>query len=367
MTASGRSCSCRVSSHEKGCRLHRALRRRTLRARRVAAAGARGPGRPAGHRAPDAEPNRPERRLGSRAVRRQLRELPRHRRAGRRDAARWAREAFSAPGPPLRGVGALAADFYLRTGYMPLANPHDQPSASACSSPTRRSVRWSPTSPRSGTGPAIPTPRPGPARRPWPAGLSCSPSTAPGATRRWRGAASSRGARVPPLQNVSATQIAEAVRIGPYLMPRFPTSQISDAQLERDHRLRPQHQRSRRPWRLGDRQHRAGVRKGWSRGDRRGGPGRHVHDPRREVRCVRIGRWLAGLAALVAGRRLRRALDRRRRPATGGSSRPGRPDRQRREHRARPAGRGQPPGDRVHRRLRRRTPRRASPTQLPGR
>jgi len=30
-------------------------------------------------------------------------------------------------GPPLRGVGALAADFYLTTGYMPLQNPHDQP------------------------------------------------------------------------------------------------------------------------------------------------------------------------------------------------------------------------------------------------
>src|SRR5436853_1709011 len=30
-------------------------------------------------------------------------------------------------GPSLRGVGALAADFYLRTGYMPLGNPHDQP------------------------------------------------------------------------------------------------------------------------------------------------------------------------------------------------------------------------------------------------
>ena len=30
-------------------------------------------------------------------------------------------------GPSLRGVGALAADFYLRTGYMPLANARDQP------------------------------------------------------------------------------------------------------------------------------------------------------------------------------------------------------------------------------------------------
>ena len=40
------------------------------------------------------------------------------------------------------------------------------------------------------------------------------------------------GARVPPLKQSSATQIAEAVRIGPYLMPRFPRTQISDRQLD---------------------------------------------------------------------------------------------------------------------------------------
>jgi ubiquinol-cytochrome c reductase cytochrome c subunit len=36
---------------------------------------------------------------------------------------------------------------------------------------------------------------------------------------------------VPPLQNVSAQRIAEAVRIGPYLMPRFSTRQISNREL----------------------------------------------------------------------------------------------------------------------------------------
>src|SRR3954467_2617609 len=33
-------------------------------------------------------------------------------------------------GPSLEGVGALAADFYLRTGYMPLGNIHAEPSRS---------------------------------------------------------------------------------------------------------------------------------------------------------------------------------------------------------------------------------------------
>jgi mono/diheme cytochrome c family protein len=30
-------------------------------------------------------------------------------------------------GPPLRNVGALAPDFYLSTGYMPVGDAHDQP------------------------------------------------------------------------------------------------------------------------------------------------------------------------------------------------------------------------------------------------
>ena len=37
---------------------------------------------------------------------------------------------------------------------------------------------------------------------------------------------------MPPLKQASATQIAEAVRVGPYLMPRFPKTQISDRQLD---------------------------------------------------------------------------------------------------------------------------------------
>jgi quinol---cytochrome-c reductase cytochrome c subunit len=40
------------------------------------------------------------------------------------------------------------------------------------------------------------------------------------------------GARVPPLEDATPVQIAEAVRIGPYLMPRFSKRQISDAELD---------------------------------------------------------------------------------------------------------------------------------------
>jgi ubiquinol-cytochrome c reductase cytochrome c subunit len=39
------------------------------------------------------------------------------------------------------------------------------------------------------------------------------------------------GARVPPLTEATPVEIAEAVRVGPYLMPSFSPADISDAQL----------------------------------------------------------------------------------------------------------------------------------------
>jgi len=40
------------------------------------------------------------------------------------------------------------------------------------------------------------------------------------------------GARVPPLGDATAVQIAEAVRIGPYLMPKFSERDITPQQLD---------------------------------------------------------------------------------------------------------------------------------------
>ena len=64
-------------------------------------------------------------------------------------------------GPALRGVGAAAADFYLSTGRMPLADPTDEPVAPSRDTRAPTSTRSSPTSARFG-GP--PLPRVDPAR-----------------------------------------------------------------------------------------------------------------------------------------------------------------------------------------------------------
>jgi ubiquinol-cytochrome c reductase cytochrome c subunit len=136
---------------------------------------------------------------------------------------------ISGAGPPLRGVGARAADFYLRTGYMPLSSIHDQPG------PDR--VLLSDKEIRSlvayvaslGSGPAIPHPDPSAGNIS--EGLHQFTLNCAGCHQVVARGGFVTGALVPPLQSASATQIAEAVRIGPYLMPRFSSRQISDAQL----------------------------------------------------------------------------------------------------------------------------------------
>lgn len=132
-------------------------------------------------------------------------------------------------GPPLRGVGAIAPDFYLRTGFMPLSSIHDQPG------PDR--VEFSDKEIRSlvayvaslGSGPAIP--HPDPAAGSLSSGMHLYTLHCAGCHQEQAEGGFVTGARVPPLQGVTATQIAEAVRIGPYLMPRFSREQISDTDL----------------------------------------------------------------------------------------------------------------------------------------
>jgi ubiquinol-cytochrome c reductase cytochrome c subunit len=62
------------------------------------------------------------------------------------------------------------------------------------------------------------------------------------------------GARVPPLKDATATQIAEAVRTGPYLMPRFSPRQISAHELDSIivYVRRAQHPVNRGGWGIGN-------------------------------------------------------------------------------------------------------------------
>jgi ubiquinol-cytochrome c reductase cytochrome c subunit len=133
-------------------------------------------------------------------------------------------------GPPLLGVGAQAADFYLRTGYMPLGNPHDQPRRSRVLFSQRELGALIAYVASLGPGPRVPTPHP--ERGNLKDGLKLFTDHCSGCHQVAAQGGYVTGAVAPQLQAATPTQVAEAVRIGPYLMPRFSKTQISDAQLD---------------------------------------------------------------------------------------------------------------------------------------
>jgi ubiquinol-cytochrome c reductase cytochrome c subunit len=131
-------------------------------------------------------------------------------------------------GPPLRGAGALAADFYLRTGYMPLEDAHDQPirSPAAFDAGERTAiVRYIASL---GGGPSVPRPGHGDVAE----GRELFTDHCAGCHQVAAEGGILTGAKAPPLDRADATEIAEAVRIGPYVMPKFSASDLSDAELD---------------------------------------------------------------------------------------------------------------------------------------
>jgi ubiquinol-cytochrome c reductase cytochrome c subunit len=132
-------------------------------------------------------------------------------------------------GPSLRGVGALAADFYLRTGYMPLRDPHQQPSRSPVLFPEQDIRAMVAYVASLGGGPGIPHPQP--QQGSVAVGQKLFVGHCAGCHQIVGEGGYVTGARVPPLEEATARQIAQAVRIGPYLMPRFSKRQLTDAQL----------------------------------------------------------------------------------------------------------------------------------------
>jgi ubiquinol-cytochrome c reductase cytochrome c subunit len=132
--------------------------------------------------------------------------------------------------PPLRGVGARAADFYLRTGYMPLQKIGLQP--------RRSTVIFDEQELRSliayvaslGGGPPIPQPHP--EQGDISLGQQLFTRNCAGCHQVMAEGGYVTGAVPPPLENATAVQIAEAVRIGPNVMPTFSRKQISPHELD---------------------------------------------------------------------------------------------------------------------------------------
>jgi ubiquinol-cytochrome c reductase cytochrome c subunit len=132
-------------------------------------------------------------------------------------------------GPSLRGAGASAADFFLSTGRMPLKEKTGE-------QPLRSEPAYSPGEIRalvayvaSLGGPAIPTPNPdaGNLR----VGLHAYTVYCAGCHQMVGQGGVVTGAIPPSLEEATPTQIAEAIRVGPYVMPKFDERTIDEQTL----------------------------------------------------------------------------------------------------------------------------------------
>jgi ubiquinol-cytochrome c reductase cytochrome c subunit len=132
-------------------------------------------------------------------------------------------------GPSLIGVGAQAADFYLSTGRMPLSAPGMQPTRAHPAYPLGQ-IHALVDYIASLGGPPIP--HADPSAGSLSHGRTVFADACAGCHQIGGTGGVVPGAIVPPLDRATPTQIAEAIRIGPYLMPRFSSSQLDQHDID---------------------------------------------------------------------------------------------------------------------------------------
>jgi ubiquinol-cytochrome c reductase cytochrome c subunit len=130
--------------------------------------------------------------------------------------------------PDLHQAGARAADFYLTTGRMPLADPGSEPQR-AKPVYSKQEIDDLVAYVGSLGGPPIPTVRPeqGSVKE----GFRLFSEVCAGCHQVVAEGGVVDGASAPPLHDATATQIGEAIRVGPYVMPRFSQREITNAQI----------------------------------------------------------------------------------------------------------------------------------------
>jgi ubiquinol-cytochrome c reductase cytochrome c subunit len=134
-------------------------------------------------------------------------------------------------GPSLKDVSPATVDFYLRTGYMPLGDPDEQPQRRGPQFDTRelQALAQYVDSISNGTAPV---PDPHPEDGSVSDGLELFTEHCAGCHQVVAEGGVVTGARVPPLDGIPPVEIAEAVRTGPYVMPKYSERDISDAELD---------------------------------------------------------------------------------------------------------------------------------------
>ena len=131
--------------------------------------------------------------------------------------------------PSLRGVGPGPVDFYLSTGRMPLEQPREEPLRNAPAF-TRTQIDALIAYISSFGGPAAPTANP--ANGNLAVGFGQFTLHCAGCHQIVARGGITVNAQAPDLQEATPQQLAEAVRMGPYLMPHFDANQIDQHQLD---------------------------------------------------------------------------------------------------------------------------------------
>lgn len=128
-------------------------------------------------------------------------------------------------GPNLHGAGALSADFYLSTGRMPLSDPGQEPQRGQPAYPPSE-IKALDAYIGSLGGPGIPTVDTSAGSLS--DGLKLFTENCGGCHQVVARGGVVTGAFAPSLTKASPTEVAQAIRIGPYLMPAFPRQRLSD-------------------------------------------------------------------------------------------------------------------------------------------
>jgi ubiquinol-cytochrome c reductase cytochrome c subunit len=131
--------------------------------------------------------------------------------------------------PSLIGVGPGPVDFYLSTGRMPLANPYEEPSrAKPAYSAAKRSALIAYVAQFGGPAAPLAQPKKGNLKT----GFDQFTLHCAGCHQIVARGGMFVGAWVPDLLQASPQQVAQAIRTGPFLMPRFDYKQIDQHQMD---------------------------------------------------------------------------------------------------------------------------------------
>ncbi|MGI8750004.1 MAG: c-type cytochrome [Thermoleophilaceae bacterium] len=134
-------------------------------------------------------------------------------------------------GPSLIGVGAASVDFSLSTGRMPLSRPGIQPERAGPIYSRRQIAQLTAYVTGLGVG-GPPVPEVDPARGDVADGRRLFTDSCSGCHQIQTEGGVAPGLVAPPLSAATPTQIGEAVRVGPYLMPKFGERQLSKTEVD---------------------------------------------------------------------------------------------------------------------------------------